>query len=74
MPFGSRLRSLRLQRNETLYSLSAKARIGPAQLSRYERGLTPTIDALGRLARALNVDVTELAEPILRQAAAEVRS
>ena len=61
MAFGTRLRALRRERAFTLASLADASQISKAQLSRYERGLRPSLDAIGRLAPVLGVSVGDLA-------------
>lgn len=70
MTFDQRLRSLRQLRGDTLSTLAAKTRrLSPSQISRYERGLRPTVDAIADLAQALDVPVEELAEPVFEKLA-----
>lgn len=72
LTFSFRLRSLRLQRDLTQLALAERSGVHVAQLSRYERGLTPTLGHVVQLAHALSVDVRELSDPVLAHAAASV--
>jgi transcriptional regulator with XRE-family HTH domain len=53
---ASRIRSLRQAQGLTQKQLSARSDVNAASISRIENGLTPRVDALVRLARALDVD------------------
>lgn len=70
--FPSLLRGLRRKANLTLGQLSERTQpaIHPTQISRFERGLQPSIDDIVRLAKALDVDPRELAESVLACVAA----
>jgi transcriptional regulator with XRE-family HTH domain len=61
-PFGERLRRRRNAQGLKQRELGQAARMDSAQVSRYERGVIrePSAEVLARLARALNVSVTEL--------------
>lgn len=60
--FGARLKRLREARGWLQRELGQHADMDAAQVSRYERGVIKeaSADVLARLARALNVSVTEL--------------
>ncbi len=60
--FSHRLVGLRRDRGFTLATLGARAGLHPTQVSRLERGLAPTIEAIGKLAQALDVPAVELAD------------
>jgi transcriptional regulator with XRE-family HTH domain len=68
--FSYQLRSLRAKRQLTQAGLAGRSGVHVAQVSRYENGLRPTLEHVVLLARALNVDVRELADPALAHAAA----
>jgi len=53
---GSRLRALRLNRNESQEALALRAGIGKATLQRLEEGRSGTIVTLLRVLRALDLD------------------
>jgi len=53
---GSRLRGLRLNRNESQEELARRAGIGKATLQRLEEGRSGTIVTLLRVLRALDLD------------------
>jgi transcriptional regulator with XRE-family HTH domain len=53
---GSRLRALRLSRNESQEALALRAGIGKATLQRVEEGRSGTIVTLLRVLRALGLD------------------
>lgn len=53
---GSRLRGLRLNRNESQAELARRAGIGKATLQRLEEGRSGTIVTLLRVLRALDLD------------------
>src|SRR5687768_15304284 len=54
VPFGERLRSLRLAARLTQGQLAARAGVSPASVAAYERGASrPGPEALARLAQAL---------------------
>ena len=67
---GSRLRELRQRRGLTLHDIASRADVSPTHLSELERGKSsPTIGAVVRLARALEVDVRDLLDAVPRTAA-----
>lgn len=70
LTFSARLRSLRGQRHLTQLGLAGRSGVHVAQVSRYENGLRPTLEHVVLLARALDVDARELADPALAHAAA----
>jgi transcriptional regulator with XRE-family HTH domain len=53
---GSRLRALRLSRNESQEALALRAGVGKATLQRLEEGRSGTIITLLRVLRALGLD------------------
>src|ERR1700743_211835 len=53
---GSRLRALRLSRNESQEALALRAGVGKATLQRLEEGRSGTIVTLLRVLRALGLD------------------
>jgi transcriptional regulator with XRE-family HTH domain len=53
---GSRLRALRLNRNESQEALALRAGIGKATLQRLEEGRSGTVVTLLRVLRALDLD------------------
>jgi transcriptional regulator with XRE-family HTH domain len=53
---GSRLRGLRLNRNESQEELARRAGIGKATLQRLEEGRSGTIVTLSRVLKALDLD------------------
>src|ERR1700761_2296406 len=53
---GSRLRALRLNRNESQEALALRAGVGKATLQRLEEGRSGTIVTLLRVLRALGLD------------------
>src|ERR1700744_5455799 len=53
---GSRLRALRLNRNESQEALARRAGVGKATLQRLEEGRSGTIVTLLRVLRALDLD------------------
>lgn len=64
---GHRIRDLRRERNPELSvnKLAIMAEVDPGQLSRAERGLAGlSIDALVRIANALNTSLADLVDPI----------
>ena len=70
MSFSTRLRELRQARGLTMDVLGAQTHIHPAQISRLERGLQPSVDAVVRLARALGINPHELMVPVIDHAVA----
>jgi len=60
--FSSILAAYRRQRGLTKLSLARLSGIHPSQVSRFERGLRPPIEAIHRIASALNVPPAELAD------------
>lgn len=68
--FAVRLRELRTRHNLTLAQLAERSRIHVSQLGRYERGLQPSIASIVQLAQALDIEPSELAAPVLSDAAA----
>ena len=60
--FGKRLRGLRLDRGWTQDRLAEASQANPKYIGEIERGArNPSLDVIVRLARALDVDVAELA-------------
>ena len=56
-----RLREWRLKRGHSLRTLATKARISYVTVVRIEQGtMSPTVDMLAKLARALKVHITDL--------------
>jgi transcriptional regulator with XRE-family HTH domain len=55
-----RLRAIRERKGYSLRRLAARARIDHATIHRIEHGLTPTSTQVARLAKALDVNPTEL--------------
>jgi transcriptional regulator with XRE-family HTH domain len=73
---GSRLRALRLSRNESQEALARRAGVGKATLQRLEEGRSGTIVTLLRVLRALGLDdldglVPEVANSPLAEARGE---
>jgi transcriptional regulator with XRE-family HTH domain len=64
---GSRLRGLRLNRNESQAELARRAGIGKATLQRLEEGRSGTIVTLLRLLRALDLDNLDLLVPAVEE-------
>jgi transcriptional regulator with XRE-family HTH domain len=60
--FASVLSAIRRQRGFTQLALGERSGIHSTQIARFERGLRPSIDAIGRLSRALDVPALTLAE------------
>ncbi|HKW92702.1 MAG TPA: helix-turn-helix transcriptional regulator [Methylomirabilota bacterium] len=59
-----RLREWRLQRGHSLRSLAAKAGVSYVTVVRIEQGtMSPTVDMLAKLARALKVHITDFFPP-----------
>ena len=54
--FGARIRSLRRDRQLSQRALALLVGVDHAQLSRFERGLTPSLGMAARLADALGVE------------------
>jgi len=62
--FGKNIRHYRLQKGMTQEQLAIKASMERGYVSELERGIrNPTVDALGRLAVALDVEPPKLLEP-----------
>lgn len=62
MPLGDRIKELRKERGWSQDELAAKAGSDARGISRYENGrITPSLDALVRIAEALNVSLDHLA-------------
>jgi transcriptional regulator with XRE-family HTH domain len=58
------LRAWRLARGESLYTLARKAGVHFTTIVRIEQGrVSPSVDTLARLAKALRVHVTDLLPP-----------
>lgn len=60
---GSRLRGLRLNRNESQEELARRAGVGKATLQRLEEGRSGTIVTLLRVLRALDLDSLDALVP-----------
>lgn len=58
--FALRLVALRRARGLTQTALATAAGLGAPSVSRYERGLAPSLEHVVKLAGALNADATEL--------------
>lgn len=59
-----RLRALRMRRGYSVRYLAERARVSYPTITRIERGtMSPTVDMLAKLARALKVHITELFPP-----------
>lgn len=59
--FASRLREIRAQRGLTQAVLGERAQVAPAEISKFEnRRRVPTLETIGRLAKALSVQGWEL--------------
>jgi transcriptional regulator with XRE-family HTH domain len=58
--FAVNLRRLRHARGLSQLTLAVRAGLHPVSLSNAERGLRPRVETLERLARALEVTVTDL--------------
>jgi transcriptional regulator with XRE-family HTH domain len=58
--FAVNLRRLRHARGLSQLTLAVRAGLHPVSLSNAERGLRPRVETLERLARALEVSVTDL--------------
>jgi transcriptional regulator with XRE-family HTH domain len=71
---GSRLRALRLNRNESQEALALRAGVGKATLQRLEEGRSGTIVTLLRVLRALGLDGLDgLAPAVEKSPLAEAR-
>ncbi len=71
---GSRIRGLRLNRNESQEELARRAGIGKATLQRLEEGRSGTIVTLLRVLRALDLDnLDALLPPVEESPLAEAR-
>jgi transcriptional regulator with XRE-family HTH domain len=64
---GSRLRGLRLNRNESQEQLARRAGVGKATLQRLEEGRSGTIVTLLRVLRALDLDNLDALVPAVEQ-------
>jgi transcriptional regulator with XRE-family HTH domain len=64
---GSRLRGLRLNRNESQAELARRAGIGKATLQRLEEGRSGTIVTLLRVLRALDLDNLDALVPAVEE-------
>lgn len=64
---GSRLRGLRLNRNESQAELARRAGIGKATLQRLEEGRSGTIVTLLRVLRALDLDNLDALVPAVER-------
>jgi transcriptional regulator with XRE-family HTH domain len=64
---GSRLRGLRLNRNESQAELARRAGIGKATLQRLEEGRSGTIATLLRVLRALDLSNLDALVPAVEQ-------
>jgi putative transcriptional regulator len=64
---GSRLRGLRLNRNESQTELARRAGIGKATLQRLEEGRSGTIVTLMRVLRALGLDNLDALVPAVEE-------
>jgi transcriptional regulator with XRE-family HTH domain len=64
---GSRLRGLRLNRNESQEELARRAGIGKATLQRLEEGRSGTIVTLLRVLRALDLDNLDALVPAVEK-------
>ena len=65
--FGRHLRKIRTVREWTQEQLAEEAGITPTYTSDLERGMkVPSLTIILRLARALQIDVSELLEPFSR--------
>ncbi len=59
-----RLRALRMQRGYSVRQLAERAHVSYPTITRIERGsMSPTVEMLEKLARALKVHITELFSP-----------
>jgi transcriptional regulator with XRE-family HTH domain len=64
---GSRIRGLRLNRNESQEELARRAGIGKATLQRLEEGRSGTIVTLLRVLRALDLDTLDALLPAVEE-------
>jgi transcriptional regulator with XRE-family HTH domain len=64
---GSRLRGLRLSRNESQEELARRAGVGKATLQRLEEGRSGTIVTLLRVLRALGLDNLDALVPAVEE-------
>ena len=64
---GSRLRGLRLNRNESQAELARRAGVGKATLQRLEEGRSGTIVTLLRVLRALDLDNLDALVPAVEK-------
>lgn len=62
MDLGERIRSLRVQRHMSVRQLAARSGLSPSQTSAIERGRRTSAEAIVRLARALDVDISTLVQ------------
>jgi transcriptional regulator with XRE-family HTH domain len=62
--FALALGTIRRQKGFTLAALGDRSGIHAATLGRYERGLRPSIEAIGRLSHALDVPAATLADAV----------
>jgi transcriptional regulator with XRE-family HTH domain len=61
MPIGERIKALRKEAGWSQGELAAKVGTDARQISRYENGrITPSLDALARVAQALDVSLDHL--------------
>ena len=61
MPFAEKLTKFRKDKGFTQHELAKKARIGIAQIRRYEKGKSsPTLDVIKNIAKTLSVSTDEL--------------
>lgn len=61
MPLGERIKALRTEAGHSQAELAERVGGDGRQISRYENGrITPSLDALARLAEALNVSLDHL--------------
>jgi len=61
MPFAEKLTQLRKDKSFTQQELAKKARIGIAQIRRYEKGnSSPTLEVIKNIAKTLSVSADEL--------------
>ena len=61
MPFAEKLTKLRKDKGFTQHELAKKARIGIAQIRRYEKGnSSPTLEVIKNIAKTLSVSTDEL--------------
>ena len=68
--FATTLKTLRLRARMTQEGLAARSGVHAGQITGDERGLTPTVDAVVRLAQALGVDPQEMMGPVIAAAVA----